>query len=221
MVDSFNFNCHKWLLVNFDCSILWVKNAKHLVEAFNVERIYLQHKHEGLTPELRHWQIPLGRRFRALKLWFVVRTYGVEGLRRHVRHQVALAGRFERLVRSDERFEVCTGNMGLVCFRLKGPDALTERLLEALTNRKEVYVIPCHYRGRYVIRFVVCSRVTEERDVDFAWEEIRGRANELLKMEQADVVGCRMLDTVIEGKKALNGGILGARCEKAETEKSK
>lgn len=104
--DSFNFNPHKWMLVNFDCSAMWVKNAKYLVEAFNVERIYLEHKHQGLAPEYRHWQIPLGRRFRSLKLWFVLRIYGVEGLQKYVRNHLAQANYFEQLVKEDPRFEV-------------------------------------------------------------------------------------------------------------------
>ncbi|KAJ8969859.1 hypothetical protein NQ314_001543 [Rhamnusium bicolor] len=118
--DSFNFNPHKWMLVNFDCSAMWVKDAKYLVEAFNVERIYLKDNHKGLAPEYRHWQISLGRRFRALKLWFVLRIYGVEGIQKHVRHQISLAQYFEKLVKSDKRFQLCTSSMGLVCFRLKG-----------------------------------------------------------------------------------------------------
>ncbi|KAK9870422.1 hypothetical protein WA026_007992 [Henosepilachna vigintioctopunctata] len=118
--DSFNFNPHKWMLVNFDCSAMWVKNAKYLVEAFNVERIYLEDAHKGMAPEYRHWQIALGRRFRALKLWFVMRIYGVEGIQKHVRHHISLAKHFSELVGKDNRFEVCSLSMGLVCFRLKG-----------------------------------------------------------------------------------------------------
>lgn len=103
--QSFNFNPHKWMLVNFDCSAFWVKNAKYLVEAFNVERIYLKDDHQGLTPQYRHWQIALGRRFRALKLWFVLRIYGQEGIQNHVRKQIGLAKYFESLVSKDLRYD--------------------------------------------------------------------------------------------------------------------
>lgn len=99
----------------------------------------------GLAPDYRHWQIPLGRRFRALKLWFVLRSYGVEGIQKHVRGQIALAKQFEQSVKSDNRFEVCTSSMGLVSFRLKGEDYLTQRLLDKVTARKKIYVIPCHF----------------------------------------------------------------------------
>ncbi|VVC42125.1 Hypothetical protein CINCED_3A006683 [Cinara cedri] len=121
--DSFDVNLHKWLLVNFDCSAMWVKNATHLVDAFNVDRIYLKHSYQSEDPQLpdyRHWQIPLGRRFRALKMWFVLRLYGVEGLQAHIKKQVYLAELFGKFVEQDARFEIVMPvTMGLVCFRLK------------------------------------------------------------------------------------------------------
>ncbi|XP_063932134.1 3,4-dihydroxyphenylacetaldehyde synthase 2-like isoform X1 [Zophobas morio] len=186
--DSFNFNPHKWMLVNFDCSALWMRNAKHLVEAFNVERIYLKDQHKGLAPEYRHWQIALGRRFRALKLWFVLRIYGVEGIQKHVRGQIALAKFFEDLVCADPRFEVCTSNMGLVCFKLKGDESLTIKLLEEVQKRKNIFVNTGHFQGRHVIRFAICSRLTERRHVEFAWNEFCSVANILegRKMETMD-----------------------------------
>ncbi|KAF5298426.1 hypothetical protein FQR65_LT01204 [Abscondita terminalis] len=170
--DSFDFNPHKWMLVNSDCSAMWVKDARYLVEAFNVERIYLKHQHEGFAPDYRHWQISLGRRFRALKVWFVLRSYGVTGIQKHIRYQIYLANIFKELVMNDKRFEMATSNMGLVCFRLNGPDILTETLLHRLTERKNIYLIPCYYRNKYVIRFVVCSRFTEVKDIEYAWNEI-------------------------------------------------
>lgn len=171
-VESFNFNPHKWMLVNFDCSALWVRNAQYLVEALNVERIYLKHKHMGATPEYLHWQIPLGRKLRSLKVWFVLRTYGVEGVRKHVRNQVALAKYFEKLVRQDDRFQVHSSNLGLVCFKLKGDCSLTQNLHEKLTNDKQIFVVPCKFKGNFLIRFVVAARLTEVIDIDFAWSEI-------------------------------------------------
>lgn len=185
--DSFDFNPHKWMMVNSDCSAMWVKDAKDLVDAFSVERIYLQHKHEKEAADLRHWQISLGRRFRALKLWFVLRIYGVDGIRNHIRAQVGLARHFQDLVNGDERFEVCTYSMGLVCFRLRGPDHLTKDLHERLTERRNIYVIPCHVNAKFVIRFVICSRVTNESDIDFAWKEIGLVANGLVPCKTVEM----------------------------------
>jgi aromatic-L-amino-acid/L-tryptophan decarboxylase len=118
--DSFNFNPHKWMLVNFDCSAMWIRDRKYVVDAFNVDPIYLKHEHQNVAPDFRHWQIPLGRRFRSLKLWFVFRLYGVDALKAYICKHIDLAKEFERLVRSDNRFEIIGEvTMGLVCFRLE------------------------------------------------------------------------------------------------------
>ncbi|PSN57405.1 Aromatic-L-amino-acid decarboxylase [Blattella germanica] len=181
---SFCFNLHKWFLVNFDCSALWVKDSSCLVEAFNVDRIYLRHKNQGITPDYRHWQISLGRRFRALKVWLTLRSYGVEGLQDYIRKQVSLAHEFEALVKQDERFEVVTDVvLALVCFRLKGPDELTERLHNRLLARKNIYVIPATFQDKFIIRFVICSRITESKDMLFAWEEIRNQADNVFNVD--------------------------------------
>lgn len=118
--DSFNFNPHKWMLINFDCSAMWLKDPTWVINAFNVDPLYLKHDMQGSAPDYRHWQIPLGRRFRALKLWFVLRLYGVENLQKFIRGHVAQAHEFEALLLSDSRFEIVAEVvMGLVCFRLK------------------------------------------------------------------------------------------------------
>uniref|UniRef100_A0AAX7SRT4 Aromatic-L-amino-acid decarboxylase n=1 Tax=Astatotilapia calliptera TaxID=8154 RepID=A0AAX7SRT4_ASTCA len=138
--DSFNFNPHKWLLVNFDCS---------------------------------HWQIPLGRRFRSLKMWFVFRMYGLKGLQAHIRKQVALAKEFESLVRADKRFEICAEVvLGLVCFRLKGSNELNQELLKRITKSREIHLVPCQLSGRFVLRFAICARTTESHHIQQAWQHI-------------------------------------------------
>ncbi|KAJ8674774.1 hypothetical protein QAD02_010560 [Eretmocerus hayati] len=180
-VDSFNVNCHKWLLVNADCSALWVRNDKEFTSAFNVNQVYLENDSEEVR-DYRHWQVPLGRRFRALKLWFVMRLYGVEGLQKHIRHTVYLAKMFENLVNRDGRFEIPVEvNMGLICFKLKGPDTLTKQLLDRLMERKKIYVIPGAYAGKTLVRFVVCSRFSTERDIQFAWTEISSVSTKILQ----------------------------------------
>ena len=166
------------------CFIDWrirLKNANDLVDAFNVDPLYLKHDRQGLAPDYRHWQIPLGRRFRSLKLWFVMRSYGAEGLRCHIRHQVALAGEFRDLVAKDQRFEMpVAAAMGLVCFRLKGADELSENLLKAINGAAKIYMVPAKVRDTFIIRFAVCSRYTESHDVIFAWQEISRHADLLV-----------------------------------------
>lgn len=122
MADSLNVNACKMLLVNFDSSAMWVKNLKYLDDALGIKPVYLAHEHENVNGVLdyRNYGISLGRRLRALKLWFVFRSYGLKGLRSHVRNLFNLAKKFESLVRKDERFEVVNEvHLGLVNFRLR------------------------------------------------------------------------------------------------------
>nr|XP_004652991.1 aromatic-L-amino-acid decarboxylase [Jaculus jaculus]XP_044991406.1 aromatic-L-amino-acid decarboxylase [Jaculus jaculus] len=186
--DSFNFNPHKWLLVNFDCSAMWVKNRTDLTGAFKLDPLYLQHNHQdsGLITDYRHWQIPLGRRFRSLKMWFVFRMYGVKGLQAHIRKHVQLAHEFESLLRQDPRFEICAEViLGLVCFRLKGSNHLNEALLQRINSAKKIHLVPCHLRDKLVLRFAICSRKVESSHVRLAWAHIRELAGSVLAAEKA------------------------------------
>ncbi|KOB58186.1 Dopa decarboxylase 2 [Operophtera brumata] len=183
--DSFDVNAHKWMPVSFDCSAMWVKNGYDLINTFDVQRIYLDDVQTDIKiPDYRHWQMPLGRRFRSLKLWMVMRIYGAEGLRNLVRTQISLAQHFANLVRADDRFLVePEPSMGLVCFRLKDGDNINKKLLKNLTNKKKVYMVAGSFRERYIIRFVVCSRLTNKEDVEYSWNEIKTEAD-LLSQEK-------------------------------------
>lgn len=177
--DSFDFNPHKWLLVTFDCSAMWVKRGYDLVNTFNIQRIYLADIDTNTKiPDYRHWQMPLGRRFRALKLWSVLKLHGAEGLRKHIRNHISLAQYFAKLVRSDMRFLVePEPAMGLVCFRLRDGDILTKTLHDNLTNKKKIYMVAATHHDRYIIRFVICSRMMTKEDVDFSWGKIKEEAD--------------------------------------------
>lgn len=105
--DSFNTNPNKWLLTNFDCSTMWVRDRIRLTSALVVDPLYLQHGYSDATIDYRHWGVPLSRRFRSLKLWFVLRSYGISGLQKYIRHHIKLAKIFESLVLKDQRFEIC------------------------------------------------------------------------------------------------------------------
>ncbi|CAB1334223.1 unnamed protein product, partial [Coregonus sp. 'balchen'] len=163
-IYSFNFNPHKWLLVNFDCSTMWVRKRSDLIGAFKMDPLYLKHDHQesGLVTDYRHWQIPLGRRFRSLKMWFVFRMYGLKGLQDYIRKHVELAKEFESLVRADQRFEISADVvLGLVCFRLK-----------RINNGRKIHLVPCQLSGQFVLRFAICARTTESRHVREAWRLI-------------------------------------------------
>lgn len=119
LADSFSCNPNKLLLVTFDASAMWVKDISLLKNALTVDPLYLQHKHDDVI-DFRHFGIPLSRRFRALKIWFVFRAYGIKGLQAYVRNVIRLGKKFESLVQDDKRFEVCNDvHLGLVCFRLR------------------------------------------------------------------------------------------------------
>ncbi|KAJ6223277.1 hypothetical protein RDWZM_001822 [Blomia tropicalis] len=180
-VDSFSVNPHKWLLVNFDCNAFWVRD-KHLIEdAFNVNPVYLKHENEGKIPDYRHWQIPLGRRFRSLKMWFVFRSYGVKGLQDHIRKQIKLAHLFGELLESDTRFEIVDEiRMGLVCFRLKGNNELNENLIKRINRSRNIFLTPTKVNDRFIIRFAVCARTCNEEDIRFAWSVVQKYANIVL-----------------------------------------
>uniref|UniRef100_A0A452TWG0 Aromatic-L-amino-acid decarboxylase n=1 Tax=Ursus maritimus TaxID=29073 RepID=A0A452TWG0_URSMA len=185
--DSFNFNPHKWMLVNFDCSAMWVKKRTDLIGAFKLDPLYLKHGHQDsvFSALFQHWQLPLGRRFRSLKMWFVFRMYGVKGLQAYIRKHVRLAHEFERLVHQDPRFEVCAEvTLGLVCFRLKGSNKLNEDLLERINRAKKIHLVPCHLRDKFVLRFAICARTVEFAHVQRAWEHIRQLATDLLRAEK-------------------------------------
>ncbi|CAG9854375.1 unnamed protein product [Phyllotreta striolata] len=199
-VDSFNFNPHKWFLTNSDCSAMWFKNTKDAEAAFKVKATIPE---EPLfEPQIENWQIPTTRRFRALKLWFVMRLYGVEGIQRHIRQQVSLAKYLEQLVRADEKFELLVSRLGVVGFRIKGRDYLTQMLLNKITERKNLYLMPYYFQNKLMVRFVVCSRLTEKEDIDFAWNEIKCITNEM----QTNIINNRKLINV--KKEKINANIL-------------
>ncbi|CAH1642958.1 unnamed protein product [Spodoptera littoralis] len=197
LADSFAFNPSKWLMVNFDCTAMWVKDSTALHRTFNVNPIYLRHENSGKAIDYMHWQIPLSRRFRALKLWFVLRNYGVSGIQKHIREGVRLAQKFEALVLADQRFEIPQPrNLGMVAFRLKGDNALTERLLKRLNARGYMHAVPACFKGIYVIRFTVTSSRTTNQDILDDWNEIKTVAKEILM----DVFGSENGNIVVPKK---------------------
>jgi aromatic-L-amino-acid decarboxylase len=183
LADSYCVDPHKWLLTGFDCDAFWVADRGELVEALTVLPEYLRNAATatGAVIDYRDWQVPLGRRFRALKLWFVLRWYGVEGLRAHVRSGVALAARFAERVGADERFEIAAPHpFSLVCFRLRAPDRVNQELLRRLNATGTLYLTHTRVRERYVLRFAVGAPATGPAHVDAAWRTIRDAATELL-----------------------------------------
>lgn len=175
--DSFCMNPHKWLFTNFDCDCFWVADRTALIGALSVVPEYLRNtaSETGSVLDYRDWQIPLGRRFRALKLWFVLRAYGAEGLRHHVRRHMELAQAFAARVAAHPRLEVVAPHpLNLVCFRHVDGDAATEALLTALNETGKVFLTHTRLADRYTIRVSIGAQTTEAAHVDALWSLIAG-----------------------------------------------
>ncbi|XP_073067907.1 histidine decarboxylase isoform X3 [Manis javanica] len=179
--DSFTFNPSKWMMVHFDCTGFWVKDKYKLQQTFNVNPVYLRHANSGVATDFMHWQIPLSRRFRSIKLWFVIRSFGVRNLQAHIRHGTEMAKYFESLVRNDPFFEIpAQRHLGLVVFRLKGPNCLTESVLKEIAKAGRLFLIPATIQDKLIIRFTVTSQFTTRDDILRDWTLIRDAATRIL-----------------------------------------
>ena len=181
--DSYAFNPHKWMFTNFDCDCFYVADRAALIKTLSVLPEYLRNQatESGAVIDYRDWQIPLGRRFRSLKLWFVIRHYGVEGLQHHVRRHVALAQQFSDWVRSDERFELgAPVPLNLVCFRLKAGDESNQALMDRLNRSGNLFLTHTKLGGKFTLRFCVGQTNTESRHVERAWKRIQEEAETVL-----------------------------------------
>lgn len=177
--DSYCFNPHKWMFTNFDADAFFVADRAALINALSILPEYLRNRatESGAVIDYRDWQIPLGRRFRALKLWLVIRHYGVEGLRRHVREHVRLARLFASWVRESDAFELAApAPLNLVCFRHVGGDKVNRALLDRLNASGQMYLTHTVLDGRFTLRMSIGQTTTRERHVRRAWELIQRHA---------------------------------------------
>ncbi len=186
--DSFVFNPHKWLFTNFDCSAHFVRDPDALVRTLEILPTYLKTRERGHVIDYRDWSVPLGRRFRALKLWFVIRTYGVAGLRRMVAEHIELGRLAEEWIAAAPDFELMAPrSLALVNFRyhprgVADPgelDRLNERLLETLNDSGELYLTQNRVGGAYAIRVSIGQTETRRRHVEAAWKKIQETARAL------------------------------------------
>lgn len=173
LADSYTFNPHKWMFTNFDCNAFFVADRAALISALGILPEYLRNQasESGAVFDYRDWQIPLGRRFRALKLWFVIRHYGIRGLQHQVRRHVELAQQFKRWVSDSEDFELAVDcPLNLVCFRHRAGDAATERVHREVNQSGKMYLTHTKLNDRYTLRMSIAQTYTELRHVQQAWE---------------------------------------------------
>jgi aromatic-L-amino-acid decarboxylase len=167
------------MLVNFDCHAFWVRDRRPLVRALSVLPEYLRNAatESGQVIDYRDWQVPLGRRFRALKLWMTLRMLGAQALRAHIRDHVAWAEEFAGLVQADARFELLMKpNLSLVCLALRQGDAATTALLDRVNATGRVFLTHARVKGRMAIRLAVGGTLTRREHVLAAWELLRSLA---------------------------------------------
>jgi aromatic-L-amino-acid decarboxylase len=182
LADSYNFNPHKWMFTNFDCNCFWVADRKALTRTLSIVPEYLRNQasESGAVIDYRDWHIQLGRRFRSLKLWFVIRHYGVEGLQYHIRRHVELAQQFAAWVRDDSHFELAAPvPLNLVCFRHKSGDAANHTIMDRLNRSGDLFLTHTKLNGKLTLRLCIGQTNTEERHVERAWKRIQEEGERL------------------------------------------
>ncbi|MBS1231570.1 MAG: aromatic-L-amino-acid decarboxylase [Bacteroidetes bacterium] len=186
-IDSFVFNPHKWMFTNFDCSAYFVKNPGHLIKTFEIMPEYLKTRTRGKVNDYRDWGIPLGRRFRALKLWSVIRMYGVKGLQEKIRYHLELARQLAEMITREKDFEILAPvTINVVCFRYK-PEGLemteinkiNETLNHQLNDSGKIYLTHTVLNGIYTLRMVTGQTNVRMEHVEKAWDLIRNTARSI------------------------------------------
>jgi len=173
--DSLVVNAHKWLFVPMDCSLLWTSRPEDFRRAFSLVPEYLRTGEE--VDSLPDYGPALGRRFRSLKLWAVLRCYGREGLQARIREATRLAELFEGWVRDEPGWELCAPrHFSLVCFRRNGSDEENEGIIERVNRSGELFLSHTRLNGRYVLRLAIGNERTTEEDVKRAWRALQAAA---------------------------------------------
>lgn len=177
--DSWGFNPHKWLLVNFDCHALWVADRGPLIRALATRPEYLRNRatETGDVIDYSDWQVPLGRRFRALKLWMTLRMIGAEPLRQRIRDHVNWAAEFAGWLQADPRFELLREpSLSLVTFALRAGDDATAALLERVNDSGAAFLSHARVAGRHALRLAIGGTLTDRKTVVAVWEVLRTQA---------------------------------------------
>ncbi len=186
-IDSFVFNPHKWMFTNFDCTAYFVKDAGALIKTFELLPEYLKTRTRGKVNDYRDWGVPLGRRFRALKLWSVIRSYGVEGLQAKIREHINLADKLSAMISKEIDFEILAPVViSVVCFRYNPSgynedqiNALNERLNHQLNDSGKLYLTHTVLNGKYTLRMVTAQTNVTIDHISKAWELIKTSARAL------------------------------------------
>jgi aromatic-L-amino-acid decarboxylase len=177
LADSYVFNPHKWMFTNFDCTIMYFKEPRYLVNTFSMTPEYLKTKLDEEVNNYRDWGIPLGRRFRALKLWFVIRSYGLEGIRAKIRNHIQLAHQAESWIEAHDNLEILAPvNFNTICFRyhtepfsLEKENLINESWMARVNATGKAFFSHSKLDGKYVIRWVISQTDVSEKHIQNAW----------------------------------------------------
>ena len=170
------------MLTNFDCDCFYVKDRAELINALSILPEYLKNEatSSGAVIDYRDWQVPLGRKFRSLKLWFVLRHYGSEGLQHYIRKHVELAQEFKGWVAASDEFELLSpAPLNLVCFAHTGGNEKSRSILEAVNRTGKMYISHAMLHDRFALRLCVGQARTEQEHVRSAWELLRKTAEDV------------------------------------------
>jgi len=184
--DSYCTNAHKWMFVNFDCDCFFVADRHALIRPLQVVPEYLRNQATDSSQviDYRDWQIPLGRRFRALKLWLVIRSFGIEGLRQRIRKHIDLARQLAGWIGAHPQWELAVPvTLNLVCFRHRGGEASTQQILDRANRSGEMALSHTRLDGKLTLRLCVGQTNTEERHVQQAWDLLCRLAEEIARGE--------------------------------------
>jgi aromatic-L-amino-acid decarboxylase len=182
LADSYCFNPHKWMFTNFDCDVFWVANRAELINTFSILPEYLRNQatESGQVFDYRDWHIQLGRRFRSLKLWFVIRHYGVEGLQHHIRKHIEIAQKFTNWVKESNDFDIYVEPpFNLVCFYHKAGDDFNMKLMNAVNKTGKAFFTHTKLRGQVVLRMSIGQTTSDEKHVKATWDLIQEIAGKI------------------------------------------
>lgn len=195
--DSFVFNPHKWLFTNFDCSAYFVRDKDTLIKTFQLVPEYLRSQVHAHANDYSNWGIQLGRRFRALKLWFVIRMFGVRGLQEKLRFHISMASAFEEWLNRSGNYEIMAPRLfNLLCFRYNPDsnlddeqlDRLNEELLQAMNRTGRIYISHTRLNGRFVLRFMVAQTNTSMEHVEEAWKLLIEKSAEVYNPDKINML---------------------------------
>jgi aromatic-L-amino-acid/L-tryptophan decarboxylase len=187
LADSYCFNPHKWMLTNFDCTCFYVQDRAKLIQALSIMPEYLKNQASisGKVIDYRDWQISLGRRFRSLKLWFVIRHYGIEGLQHYIRKHVALAQEFAAWVKSHPHFElVVNPPLNLVCFRHQAGDVVNQQIINNINSSGKIYLTSTKLEQKLTLRMSIGQATTDKIHVQQGWKLICQTADQIVNQER-------------------------------------